>query len=142
MYLLFLLTIHSNETPAFQYHKYPLTVINKWLLITSILQVENFMTKSEQKIWNLITQLAYTSFFIFQIFCSQSLYSVLHNFSRLFVDYFWRKLLTLHVFHSLLITFTISYKSIFKLVNNLLITNNETLIYQNSSIFEKSCQPY
>ena len=104
--------------------------------------VEKFIKNKIQKIWFLLTTLAYTTVYFFQIFYSQFIFYFLHNFSRPFVDYFWRKLLTLHVFHSLLITFTICYKSIFKLVNNLLITNNETLIYQNSSIFEKSCQPY
>lgn len=100
------------------------------------------MKKSELKIWNLLTQLAYTSVFIFQIICPQSLSSVLHNFSKLFVDYFSRFLLTLHIVNSLLITFTIYYKSIFKVVNNLIITNIETLITQKSSILEKSFPLY
>ena len=112
------------------------------LLITVWIVVENFVKKSGQKIWILVTCLAYTAILIFQIFCPQFIFLLLHNFSRLFVDYFSRILLTLHVVNSLLITYVINYQSIFKVVNNLLITNNETLITQKSSIFEKSFQLY
>ena len=131
----------SNNKLVF-FENYKSYSIHTSLLITVWIVVENFVKKSGQKIWILVTCLAYTAILIFQIFCPQFIFLLLHNFSRLFVDYFSRILLTLQVVNSLLITYAINYQSIFKVVNNLLITNNETLITQKSSIFEKSFQLY
>ncbi len=148
LWAMFFIYIDNLKTHFFKnkklvfFENYKLYSIHTSLLITVWIVVENFVKKSGQKIWILVTCLAYTAILIFQIFCQQFIFLVLHNFSRLFVYYFSIILLTLHVVNSLLITYAINYQSIFKVVNNLLITNNETLITQKSSIFEKSFQLY
>lgn len=114
-----------------------LTIDVRNLLITLFIIVNKFLKKSELKICFFLTRRAYKIVFVFQILYSQSFIFVLHTFYRRFVHYFSIILLTLHIVNRLLINYTIYYKSVFKVVNNLLIKKYLKIISEKSRVFEK-----
>jgi hypothetical protein len=106
------------------------------------IEVENFLKKSAQKIWILLTRQAYKIVTIFQIFTPQTFIFILHMFSGSFVYYFSNFLLTLQVVNSMFIKFAIYCKLIIKVVDNLIITIIKTIITQKTILLKKSFQLY
>lgn len=90
------------------------------------------LKKSGEKICILLTRLAYKIVVIIQIFSSHSFIFILNKFYSTFVYYLSIFLLTLQIVNTMLITYLIHYKSIFKVVDNTLIINFKTIIIQKA----------
>lgn len=109
-------------------------VINIWVVNNPVNSGEKKIEKSVEKICFLLTRLAYKIVVIIQIFSSHSFIFILNKFYSDFVYYLSIFLLTLQIVNTMLITYLIHYKSIFKVVDNTLIINFKTIIIQKAIV--------